>query len=58
MQLQSKRVLVIGGGSGIGFAVAQAAVAEGADVTIASTDLTRLNTAADRLGGAGQLAWM
>jgi NAD(P)-dependent dehydrogenase (short-subunit alcohol dehydrogenase family) len=52
LQLQSKRVLVIGGGSGIGFAVAQAAVAEGADVTIASTDPARLNTAAGRLGGA------
>ena len=38
MTLQGARILVVGGGSGIGFAVAQAAMAEGAEVTIASTN--------------------
>lgn len=52
MQLAAKRVLVIGGASGIGFAVAKGAVADGAHVTLASTDPTRLKTAAERLGGA------
>ena len=52
MRLEAKRVLVIGGASGIGFAVAKGAVAEGAHVTIASTDRARLQEAAERLGGA------
>jgi NAD(P)-dependent dehydrogenase (short-subunit alcohol dehydrogenase family) len=52
MTLQGARVLVVGGGSGIGFAVAQAAKGEGADVTIASTNAGKLASAADRLGGA------
>ena len=34
MGLENKRVLVIGGGSGIGFAVAQAALAEGAQAVV------------------------
>lgn len=51
MQLAAKRVLVIGGASGIGFAVAKGAIADGARVTIASTNLTRLQAAAERLGG-------
>lgn len=54
MTLQNARILVVGGGSGIGYAVAEAAKAEGADVTIASTDPVRLTKAAERLGGA---AW-
>jgi NAD(P)-dependent dehydrogenase (short-subunit alcohol dehydrogenase family) len=52
MKLKGARVLVIGGASGIGFAVAQSAIAEGAQVTIASTDLARLKTAAMRLDDA------
>lgn len=54
MTLQGARVLVVGGGSGIGYAVAEAAQAEGADIMIASTDPARLAQAAERLGGA---AW-
>jgi NAD(P)-dependent dehydrogenase (short-subunit alcohol dehydrogenase family) len=50
MSLKDARILVVGGGSGIGFAVAQAAVAEGARVIIASTSPGRLAEAADRLG--------
>jgi NAD(P)-dependent dehydrogenase (short-subunit alcohol dehydrogenase family) len=50
MTLGNKRVLVVGGGSGIGFAVAQAAQAEGAAVTIASSNADRIAAAAGRLG--------
>jgi NAD(P)-dependent dehydrogenase (short-subunit alcohol dehydrogenase family) len=52
MSLAGKRILVVGGGSGIGFAVAQAAIADGASVTIASTDAGKLEAAAAKLGGA------
>jgi NAD(P)-dependent dehydrogenase (short-subunit alcohol dehydrogenase family) len=52
MSLEDARILVVGGGSGIGFAVAEAAKAEGAVVTIASTNEARLSGAAERLGGA------
>jgi NAD(P)-dependent dehydrogenase (short-subunit alcohol dehydrogenase family) len=50
--LEGARILVVGGGSGIGFAVAQAGKAEGAHVTIASTNTEKLKSAAERLGGA------
>lgn len=50
--LEDARILVIGGGSGIGFAVAQAAHAEGASLTIASTNPEKLRSAAHRLGSA------
>lgn len=52
MTLSDSRILVVGGGSGIGFAVAKSAREEGARVTIASTDADKLNAAAARLGGA------
>ena len=44
-KLKSKRVLVIGGSSGIGMAVAAGALAEGADVTIAGRTADRLDRA-------------
>jgi NAD(P)-dependent dehydrogenase (short-subunit alcohol dehydrogenase family) len=52
MALAGARILVVGGGSGIGFAVARAAKAEGAIVTIASTNPDKLRAAAQRLDGA------
>ena len=52
MRIKGERVLIIGGASGIGFAVAKRAVSEGAHVTIASTNQARLELAAERLGGA------
>lgn len=52
MTLEGARILVVGGGSGVGFAVAQAAQREGAAVTIASTNADKLTSAATRLGGA------
>jgi NAD(P)-dependent dehydrogenase (short-subunit alcohol dehydrogenase family) len=51
VELKDKRVLVIGGSSGIGFAVAKAALGQGARVTIASSSPDRLHDAVSRLGG-------
>lgn len=51
MSLQDARVLIIGGGSGIGYAVAEGAVALGAKVTLASSNAMRIAQAAERLGG-------
>jgi NAD(P)-dependent dehydrogenase (short-subunit alcohol dehydrogenase family) len=44
-KLHNKRVLVIGGTSGIGYAVAEAAVEYGADVTVASSQQTNVDRA-------------
>ena len=52
MGLDGARILIVGGGSGIGFAVARAAKAEGSAVTLASTNADKLALAAQRLGGA------
>ncbi|AGL15958.1 SDR family oxidoreductase [Actinoplanes sp. N902-109] len=49
MKLSGKRVVVIGGTSGIGFAVAEGAAAEGADVVIASSSKERVESALGRL---------
>lgn len=51
MSIAGARILVVGGGSGIGFAVAAAAKAEGAHIVIASTNTQKLAHAATRLGG-------
>jgi NAD(P)-dependent dehydrogenase (short-subunit alcohol dehydrogenase family) len=48
--LNGKRVVVIGGTSGIGLAVAHAALAEGADVVVASSQTASVGTAVGRLG--------
>jgi NAD(P)-dependent dehydrogenase (short-subunit alcohol dehydrogenase family) len=50
MSLEKQRVLVVGGTSGIGFAVAQTALAEGALVHIASRDDRKVQRALERLG--------
>jgi NAD(P)-dependent dehydrogenase (short-subunit alcohol dehydrogenase family) len=49
--LREKKVAIFGGSSGIGLATAEAAVAEGCIVTIASRNETRLKEAASRLNG-------
>ena len=54
--LKDKRVLVVGGSSGIGQAVAAQALAAGAAVTIASRSQAKLQKAADALGGGVRIA--
>jgi NAD(P)-dependent dehydrogenase (short-subunit alcohol dehydrogenase family) len=50
MTLEGQRVLVIGGSSGIGLAVAQASREAGAQVTVVSSNPKRVRLAAERLG--------
>lgn len=52
--LQDKRVVVLGGSSGIGLAVAQLAAAQGAKVVIVSSNEERVKKAADGIGGEAQ----
>ncbi len=54
--LRNQRVVVIGGSSGIGFAIAEGARREGADVVIGSSNPDKVADAVTRLGGgaAGQ----
>ena len=51
LQLKGKKVLVTGGSKGIGKAIAQVFVEEGADVGIAARDITFLESAREELGG-------
>ncbi|MFI4935354.1 MAG: SDR family oxidoreductase [Caulobacterales bacterium] len=50
MTLEAKRIVVIGGTSGIGFAVAKSALAEGAEVVVASSQAANVEAAVGRLG--------
>jgi NAD(P)-dependent dehydrogenase (short-subunit alcohol dehydrogenase family) len=52
--LQDKRVVVLGGSSGIGLAVAQQAAAQGASVVIASSSAERVQKAVESIGGGAQ----
>jgi NAD(P)-dependent dehydrogenase (short-subunit alcohol dehydrogenase family) len=52
MSLAGKKVVVIGGSSGIGLATAEQAKAQGAHVVIASRNAERLKAAAEKLGVA------
>ncbi|WP_428698906.1 SDR family oxidoreductase [Stappia sp.] len=54
--LRGKRVVIVGGSSGIGLAAAKAAKCEGAEVTIIGRSEERLRTAAAQLGGAQTFA--
>jgi NAD(P)-dependent dehydrogenase (short-subunit alcohol dehydrogenase family) len=50
MSLQGKKVVVVGGSSGIGLATAALAKAAGAEVIIASRNAEKLKAAADKIG--------
>jgi NAD(P)-dependent dehydrogenase (short-subunit alcohol dehydrogenase family) len=52
--LRSKTVVIVGGTSGIGFAVAQAALEEGAKVVVASSKAENVEGAVARLGEGAQ----
>jgi NAD(P)-dependent dehydrogenase (short-subunit alcohol dehydrogenase family) len=49
-KLDGAKVVVIGGASGVGFAVAQAAMAAGAEVVVGSSQAPRIEAAAEKLG--------
>jgi NAD(P)-dependent dehydrogenase (short-subunit alcohol dehydrogenase family) len=51
--LKNKKVIVVGGSSGIGLATAEMAKAQGADVVIASRNAERVKAAADKIGAKG-----
>lgn len=55
-QLTDKRALILGGGGGIGFAIAKEFIASGAQVLIAGRTQRSLQEACDRLGGGAD--WM
>jgi NAD(P)-dependent dehydrogenase (short-subunit alcohol dehydrogenase family) len=48
---ENKRVIIIGGSSGIGLAVAEEAAAQGADVVIVSSNAERVQEAVKSIGG-------
>ena len=50
MLLAGKKVVVVGGSSGIGLSTAELAKSEGAEIWVASRNADRLNAVADRLG--------
>lgn len=49
MQFKGKKVVVVGGSSGIGLATAEMAKSEGAEVIIASRNATKLDAVAEKL---------
>jgi NAD(P)-dependent dehydrogenase (short-subunit alcohol dehydrogenase family) len=52
--LRNKRVVVLGGSSGIGLAVAEQAAAQGASIVIASSNPARVQQAVEKLEGNAQ----
>lgn len=53
MSLTGKRIVIVGGSSGIGYAVAEAALAQGAEVIIGSSGSAKVEAASGRLGARG-----
>jgi len=51
---ENKRVVIVGGSSGIGLAVAQEAASQGADVVIVSSSAERVQEAIKSIGGAAR----
>jgi NAD(P)-dependent dehydrogenase (short-subunit alcohol dehydrogenase family) len=56
MSLAGKKVVVVGGSSGIGLAAAEFARREGAEVIVASRNAERLKAAADKIGATAIVA--
>lgn len=56
MLLAGKKVVVVGGSSGIGLATAEMAKAQGAEVIIASRSADKVKAAADKVGAKGIVA--
>jgi NAD(P)-dependent dehydrogenase (short-subunit alcohol dehydrogenase family) len=54
VKLKGKRILFLGGTSGIGLAVAEAAMAEGSDVVVVSSQQRRMDAALTLLGKAAE----
>jgi NAD(P)-dependent dehydrogenase (short-subunit alcohol dehydrogenase family) len=54
--LHEKRVVIVGGTSGIGLAVAQGAMADGASVVVGSSSADKVSAAKDRLAGVESFA--
>ena len=52
--LQDKRVVVVGGSSGIGLEVAKQAASQGASVVIVSSSAERVQKAVESVGGEAQ----
>lgn len=52
--LQNKRVVILGGSSGIGLAVAEQAASQGAQIVIASSSAERVQKAVESVGGNAQ----
>jgi NAD(P)-dependent dehydrogenase (short-subunit alcohol dehydrogenase family) len=52
--LQNKRVVILGGSSGIGLAVAEQAASQGAKIAIASSNAERVQKAVESVGGNAQ----
>jgi NAD(P)-dependent dehydrogenase (short-subunit alcohol dehydrogenase family) len=52
--LQDKRVVVLGGSSGIGLEVAKQAASQGASLVIASSSAERVQKAVESIGGEAQ----
>ncbi len=50
--LQGKKIVITGGGSGLGFAMAKKFVSEGAEVVISGRNAEKLNLAAEKIGVA------
>lgn len=53
--LKNSRIIVVGGGSGIGYAIARKAVNAGAEVVIASRSVEKLRAAAKHLGSCARV---